>query len=165
LAKTDEYIGLLILEFYKMWQDWKYGYASYLSLEKAAPENTKEAYIRDLNIFLRFLEENYTDIPPQNISSHHLEEFMAYIFDLGLCSRSQARILSGLKSFFKYLTIENAITENPTHLIEGPKLSRKIPDTLSFTDLNRQRWVPLVSCMSPNFACTSTSQIALRWGG
>jgi integrase/recombinase XerD len=120
-----------------MWQDWKYGYTNYLSLEKAAPENTKDAYIRDLNIFLRFLEENYSAIEPKNIGSQHLEEFMAFIYDLGLCSRSQARILSGLKSFFKYMMMENAISENPTHLIEGPKLSRKIPDTLSFEEIEK----------------------------
>jgi site-specific recombinase XerD len=50
-----------------MWEDWKYGYATYLSLEKAAPENTKDAYLRDLNIFLRFLEENYAEIAPKQV--------------------------------------------------------------------------------------------------
>jgi integrase/recombinase XerD len=120
-----------------MWEDWKYGYATYLSLEKAAPENTKDAYLRDLNIFLRFLEENYTEIAPKQVELRHLEAFMAYIYDLGLCSRSQARILSGLKSFFKYLILDHIIEENPTHLIEGPKLSRKIPDTLSFEEIER----------------------------
>lgn len=117
------------------WQDWKYGYETYLGFEKAASENTKDAYVRDLNIFLKFLEENYGSLSPTSIHLNHIEEFMSYVFDLGLSSRSQARILSGIKAFFKYLVLEDVIEENPTHLIEGPKLSRKIPDTLSIEEI------------------------------
>ncbi len=118
-----------------MWQDWKYGYETYLGFEKAASENTKDAYVRDLNIFLKFLDENYESLSPENVNLNHIEEFMSYVFDLGLSSRSQARILSGIKAFFKYLIIEDVIEENPTHLIEGPKLTRKIPDTLSIEEI------------------------------
>jgi len=118
-----------------MWNEWKHGFESYLGLEKAASENTRDAYVRDLNIFLRFLSEQYPGLKPEDTRLEHLEDFMSYVFDIGLSSRSQARILSGIKSFFKYLMLENAIQDNPCNLIEGPKLSRKIPDTLSVEEI------------------------------
>jgi len=118
-----------------MWKEWKYGFESYLGLEKAASDNTRDAYVRDLNIFLKFLSEQYPGLDPEDTKLEHLEAFMSYVFDIGLSSRSQARILSGIKSFFKYLVLEDVITDNPCHLIEGPKLSRKIPDTLSIEEI------------------------------
>ncbi|MEZ5007362.1 MAG: site-specific tyrosine recombinase XerD [Chitinophagales bacterium] len=118
-----------------MWIESKQDYQLYLGFEKAASENTRDAYTRDLNIFLQFLGENYDDLSPKNVSLNHIEEFMSYVYDLGLSSSSQARILSGIKAFFKYLMLEDVITENPTDLIEGPKLSRKIPDTLSVEEV------------------------------
>jgi integrase/recombinase XerD len=118
-----------------MWQEWKYGFETYLGLEKAASDNTRDAYIRDLNIFLTFIEENYPFLEPSDVRLDHLEGFMTYIFDIGMSARSQARILSGIKAFFKYLVVENEIEDNPCHLIEGPKLSRKIPDTLSVDEI------------------------------
>ena len=118
-----------------MWIESKQDYQLYLGFEKAASENTRDAYTRDLNIFLQFLGECYDDLSPKNVKLSHIEEFMSYVYDLGLSSSSQARILSGIKAFFKYLMLEDVITENPTDLIEGPKLSRKIPDTLSVEEV------------------------------
>lgn len=118
-----------------MWIESKQDYELYLGFEKAASENTRDAYTRDLNIFLQFLGENYDDLSPKKVNLSHIEEFMSYVYDLGLSSSSQARILSGIKAFFKYLILEEVITENPTDLIEGPKLSRKIPDTLSVEEV------------------------------
>ena len=118
-----------------MWKEWKYGFETYLGLEKAASENTREAYARDLNIFLKFLDEHYHLAHPSEVKLNHLEAFMTYVYEIGLSARSQARILSGIKAFFKYLILENEIDENPCHLIEGPKLSRKIPDTLSVNEI------------------------------
>lgn len=118
-----------------MWKEWKNGFDSFMRLEKAASDNTREAYMRDLHIFLQFLEEEYDSLQPSDIKASHLEAFMAYVYEIGLSSRSQARILSGIKSFFKYLAMEGAIDKNPTHLVEGPKLSRKIPDTLTVEEV------------------------------
>jgi len=118
-----------------MWKEWKYGFESYLGLEKAASDNTRDAYVRDLNIFLKFLSEQYPGLDPEDTKLEHLEAFMSYVFDIGLSSRSQARILSGIKSFFKYLVLEDVITDNPCHLIGGPKLSRKTHDTLSIEEI------------------------------
>lgn len=118
-----------------MWIESKQDYELYLGFEKAASENTRDAYTRDLNIFLQFLGENYDELSPKKVNLSHIEEFMSYVYDLGLSSSSQARILSGIKAFFKYLILEEVITENPTDLIEGPKLSRKIPDTLSVEEV------------------------------
>ncbi len=118
-----------------MWTELRSDYEAYLGFEKAASINTQDAYKRDLNIFLNFLKEDYDDLSPQNISMSHIEEFMSYVYGLGLSSRSQARILSGIKAFFKYLILEDVMDENPTDLIEGPKLSRKIPDTLSVEEV------------------------------
>ena len=118
-----------------MWTDWKIGFDSYMRLERAASDNTREAYLRDLSIFLTFLEEEYREFQPVDVKPEHIEAFMAYVFEMGLSKRSQARILSGIKSFFKYLVLEGVVDDNPCHMVEGPKLSRKIPDTLTVEEV------------------------------
>lgn len=119
-----------------MWESLKDEFEAYLSLEKAASENTREAYLRDIAIFLDFLRDDYPNLAPESVELKHIEQFMTYVYDLGLSSRTQARILSGIKAFFKFLILEETIETNPTDLIEGPKLSRKIPDTLSVAEVD-----------------------------
>ena len=84
----------------------------------------------------RFLEFRKLTVNPSTITLNHLQEFIKWVNEIGLSARSQARIISGLKGFFKYCLIENLVTDDPTQLIEAPKLGRKLPDTLSVNDIN-----------------------------
>jgi len=77
------------------------------------------------------------DITPVDINLNHLQTFISWINELGMSSHTQARVISGLKSFFKYLLVENIIKNDPTELLESPKLARKLPDTLSIEEINR----------------------------
>ncbi|NNE27633.1 MAG: tyrosine recombinase XerD [Saprospiraceae bacterium] len=112
------------------------GFESYLALERAMSKHSVDAYIRDIRKFQNFLAEVEKDPGPTHIKHDHLVAFIHYINDLGLGDRTQARILSGIKAFYKYLLIENLINDDPTELIEGPKLKRKIPEVLSYEEIN-----------------------------
>jgi integrase/recombinase XerD len=107
-----------------------------LKLERSLSENSIEAYLHDINLLDQFLTIKKLNLNPSTISLSHLREFINWINELGLSDRSQARIISGLKGFFKYCLLENIITDDPTQLLESPRLGRKLPDTLSIEDIN-----------------------------
>jgi integrase/recombinase XerD len=119
------------------WQVYRKEFLNYLKLERSLSENSIEAYDRDVQKLSEFMLMKYPQIPPAGISSKHLADFLAFITDLGMSAHSQARILSGVKAFYKYLLFENEIEADPTVLIEGPKLGRKLPDTLSFPEIEK----------------------------
>jgi integrase/recombinase XerD len=106
-------------------------------LERALSENSIEAYIRDVNKLVEFLEIKSYELSPTEIKLNHLEEFIRWINELGLGERSQARIISGLKAFYKYLLVEDLMETAPTELLEGPRLGFKIPDVLSYEDIQK----------------------------
>lgn len=113
------------------WNAYITGFKSYLKLEKSLSGNSIEAYERDVEKMVQFLEyKNYSVTPPQ-ITLQHLQELLTWVSELGMTATSQARMLSGIKAFYKYLLIENITTTDPTQLIEAPKTMRKLPDTLS----------------------------------
>jgi integrase/recombinase XerD len=112
-------------------------FSNYLKLEKSLSTNSVIAYLHDVKLLNQFIEMNNYTISPLEVKKSHLDEFLANIFDLGLNDRSQARILSGLRSFFGFLKIEYNLEEDPTNLLEGPKLRRKLPDTLSFEEIEQ----------------------------
>lgn len=112
------------------------GFKSYLKLERSLSENTIEAYLHDINMLDQFLHSQKQPLNPANIGLPHLQDFMKWINELGLSGRSQARIISGLKGFFKYCLMENLIVDDPSQLLESPRLGRKLPDTLSVEDIN-----------------------------
>ncbi len=112
------------------------GFKSYLKLERSLSENSVQAYLHDIALLDRFFHFKKLNVGPANIHLNHLQEFLKWINELGLSGRSQARIISGLKGFFKYLLIENLITNDPSQLLESPRLGRKLPDTLSVEDIN-----------------------------
>ena len=119
--------------------DWKssiIGFKSYLVLERSLSEHSIDAYIRDINKLWEYLRIKELLHNPNELSYEDLQAFIMYINKLGLGDRTQARIISGIKAFYKYLLIENLINDNPTELLEGPKLKRKIPDVLSFEEVN-----------------------------
>ena len=112
-------------------------YSGYLKIEKSLATNSVEAYLHDVHLLNQFLALRQYDLSPMQIERLHLEEFLAYIYDLGLNERSQARILSGLRSFFGFMKLEYQLEKDPTTLIEGPKLKKKLPDTLSFEEIEQ----------------------------
>jgi len=119
------------------WTSYTNGFKSYLMLERALSGNSVEAYLSDVNKLVEFLEIKEYDLPPMEITLNHLEEFILWINKLGLGARSQARIISGLKAFYKYLLVEDLLDTAPTELLEGPRLDRRIPDVLSYEDIQK----------------------------
>jgi integrase/recombinase XerD len=100
-------------------------------------ENSIEAYIRDVEKLSQFAEISKHQPKPETITDRDIMDFLEYLNHFGLSATSQARILSGVKSFYKYLAIENLIQTDPLDLIESPKVVRKLPDTLSFPEIEQ----------------------------
>lgn len=112
------------------------GFKSYLKLERSLAQNTINAYAKDVDKLFQHLEMNATDISLSSITIKHLQAFIGWLADVGLQASSQARITAGIKAFFNYLIEENIITTDPTLLLEAPKTTRKLPDTLSTHEVN-----------------------------
>jgi integrase/recombinase XerD len=118
-----------------MWQSYINAFKNYLKLERSLSENSVEAYLHDAEKLYQYMLLTDPAVSPMEVTEKQLMNFLAYLGELGLTAHSQARILSGLKSFFKYLLLENLIQRDPTQLLEAPKLGRKLPDTLSFPEI------------------------------
>jgi integrase/recombinase XerD len=119
--------------------DWKQqisGFKNFLKLEKSLSENSIEAYISDVLKLASFLEIRNFDLPPESIALSHLKEFIKWFNELGLSARSQARVISGIKAFYKYLLLEDIIETDPTSLLESPKIGRKLPEVLSVEEID-----------------------------
>lgn len=117
------------------WQATLNGFRAYLMLERSLAENSIEAYLRDLAKLVEFLGLHDYEFTPQQIQTEHLSEFIHWLNELGLGARSQARLISALKTFYKYLLVEDMIDSDPTELLEGPRLARKIPEVLSYEEI------------------------------
>jgi len=111
------------------------GFKSYLLLERSLSENSIDAYLRDVNKLISFLKSKEYDLSPIQIQLQHLEEFVITLGSFGISANSQARIISGLKTFYKYLLLEDLINEDPTEMLEAPRLARKIPEVLSYEEI------------------------------
>jgi integrase/recombinase XerD len=107
----------------------------YLRLEQSLSDNSVEAYMHDIELLMQYLESINHSKLLKNISQENIENFLAYLYDLGLSANSQARILSGIKKFYAYLLQEKLVTENPTQLISSPSIGRHIPDVLSYEEI------------------------------
>ena len=118
-----------------MWDAHKKGYKAWLRLEKSLSENSVEAYLHDVQRLTDYLLIAELKKNPDEIILKDLEKFTKWINELGLTNASQARMISGLRSFFKYCLIEEIITIDPAALLEAPKNIRKLPDTLSFEEI------------------------------
>jgi integrase/recombinase XerD len=119
----------------KNWETHIKHFGSYLKLERSLSSNSIQAYVRDVEKLAQFIEMKFAGVSPLVISPRHLQAFLQYINELGMSAFSQARILSGIKAFYKYLLFEEMIEKDPTALIEGPKLGRKLPDTLDYEEI------------------------------
>jgi integrase/recombinase XerD len=118
-----------------MWESYKKGYKAWLQLERSLSDNSVEAYLRDIDKLTQYLEATGTPKNPDTVTLTHLQQFLHYIAGLGLNATSQARILSGIRSFYKYCFIEQIVRKDPTTLLESPKLKRALPDVLSFDEI------------------------------
>jgi integrase/recombinase XerD len=119
------------------WQTYIKSFQSYLKIERGLSQNTLANYTFDLVRLTQFLEANGISKNPINISEDEIQLFI-YSVSKEVNPRSQARIISGLKSFFTYLIFEDYRTDNPMELIEAPKIGRKLPDTLSIQDIDNR---------------------------
>ncbi len=118
------------------WQSYIKGFQAYLKLEKSLSENSVEAYINDVSKLETFFSMKYPTLKIAEIEYAQLQEFIKWIYELGLEASSQSRIISGIKSFFNYLLLEDIIKSNPSEFLETPKLPRKLPEVLSIEEIN-----------------------------
>lgn len=118
-----------------MWDDHKNGFRAYLQLEKSLSPNSINAYLHDIEKLLQFLQLNKNLKTPGEIELKDLQQFVKWIARLDMTASSQARIISGLKAFYKYCLIEKIAAKDPTILLSAPKLKRTLPDTLSFEEI------------------------------
>ena len=118
------------------WTSYIKGFKNYLQLERSLSTNSIEAYLRDVEKFVQYLELQELSLSPEKVEQNQIESFLQWVSELGLNARSQARILSGLKAFYKYLLMEDMIDVAPTELLESPKIGRKLPEVLSIEEIN-----------------------------
>ena len=119
------------------WDIYKKGFKAFLQLEKSLSVHSVEAYLRDIDKFAQYLYDEVGAIGPAEVSLKHLQSFIQTIGKLEMAPSSQARIISGIKSFFKFCLLEQIITVNPTTLLPTPKIQRKLPDVLSFEEIEQ----------------------------
>ena len=119
------------------WQPVIKGFEAYLMLEKSLSANSIAAYLQDVSKLETYLQMKELDLAPQEIDIHQLEAFIFWLNQLGLGASSQARIISGIRAFYRYLLLEDLIDNDPTELLEGPRLQRKIPEVLSVEEVQQ----------------------------
>ena len=120
-----------------MWTSYKKGFKAWLQLERSLSDNSVEAYLRDIEKLTQFLEISDPGKTPGALTLADLQSFVKWISDLGMTAGSQARIISGIRSFYKYCFIENISSTDPTSLLEAPALKRMLPDILNFDEIER----------------------------
>lgn len=118
------------------WDIYKKQFKAYLKLERSLSDNSIEAYLRDVDKLQNYAELFLDNKGAKAIDLDDVQGFLTYLYELNLAAYSQARILSGIKAFYKFLIIEDEIDADPTELIEGPKLGKKLPDTLSVAEID-----------------------------
>lgn len=120
--------------------DWRSsinGFLSYLQLEKSLSVNTVEAYRHDVELLNNFLLEKKYDVIPEKVTLNHLQEFLSWTAESQIEARSRARIVSGIKAFYRYLLMEDILEQSPAELLETPRLPRYLPEVLSLEEIDR----------------------------
>jgi integrase/recombinase XerD len=112
-------------------------FETYLKLERSLSENSIQAYVRDAEKLKQYMLIHYPSVSPLKTTTRQLQAFIAFISEMGLSAHSQARIISGIKAFFQYMVFDELIENDPTELLEAPKLGRKLPDTLDLQEINQ----------------------------
>ncbi len=117
------------------WNSWKKGFEAHLKLERSLSGHSVSAYASDVDKLAGFFSTEERKIAPDKITQHDLSDFFQYIHSLGVGGRTQARILSGIKAFYKYLLIEDIVKTSPAESIETPRIGRKLPEVLSVHEI------------------------------
>jgi integrase/recombinase XerD len=118
-----------------MWEPYKQGFRSHLQLEKSLAIHSIDAYLGDLGKLTDYLQATAALKKPEEIVFADLQAFIKWIAELGMTQSSQARIISGIRAFYKYCLLEDIVKKDPTALLEAPKLTRRLPDVLSFQEI------------------------------
>jgi integrase/recombinase XerD len=118
-----------------MWPAYKKGFKAYLQLEKSLSNNSIEAYLADIEKLTTFLQSTGAEKSPGAVELSDLQAFVKWVAELGMTQTSQARIISGIKAFYKYCLLEEISSKDPTTLLEAPKLKRQLPDTLTYDEI------------------------------
>jgi len=119
------------------WNSSLYGFKAFLQLEKSLSENSVVAYMRDVTKLTQYLEHSKDGALPDQLELKHLQGFLMWCNELGMHARTQARVISGIKAFYKYLLLEDLTKTDPTELLESPKIGRKLPEVLSIEEINQ----------------------------
>jgi integrase/recombinase XerD len=125
------------IEKVKHWDSNINDFRHFLKLEKGLSIHSIEAYERDIRKLVSFLEMVGSELKPEEVDYKILQEFIQWIAETGLCARSQSRIISGLKAFYKFLLLEESISNDPTALLEAPRIGRKLPEVLTVEEIDR----------------------------
>lgn len=118
-----------------MWDAYKKGFKAYLGLERSLSQNSIQAYLSDVDKLTQFLETSGISKTPAQVEQSDLQQFIKWVAELGMTQTSQARLISGIRAFYKYCLLEDITAKDPTALLEAPKLMRHLPDVLSFEEI------------------------------
>lgn len=120
-----------------MWESHIRGFKAYLQLEKSLSDHSVAAYLHDVEKLTQYLLAENKSVAPDQITLHDLQSFIRWIAELGMTAGSQARIISGIKSFFRFCLLEQIVPFDPATLLEAPKLKRKLPEVLSPDEMDQ----------------------------
>jgi integrase/recombinase XerD len=118
-----------------MWEPYKKGFKAYLQLERSLSDNSVEAYMADVEKLTAYLQATGNMKTPEEVELKDLQGFIKWVAELGMTQTTQARTISGIRSFYKYCLLEDVTKKDPTTLLEAPKLKRELPDFLSFDEI------------------------------
>ena len=121
----------------EMWDSMISGFKAYLQMERSLSENTIDAYLHDITMLRDYINGFHNGLAAESVEVEHLRSFLAEVNLLGLSANTQGRILSGVKSFYRFMLLEELIRKNPTELLEAPKQKRTLPHVLSIEDIDK----------------------------
>lgn len=149
LFQSGNHFAAIVILLYKLkmnlyhfemsltWQQSFRNFETYLRLEKSLSENSVEAYLNDVRKLERFIAESKKDIQPASITYSDLKEFLGWYGSESSNTRTQSRVLSGIRAFYKFLLIEGEIDDNPSSLLESPRIGLKLPQVLTVAEIDR----------------------------
>jgi integrase/recombinase XerD len=118
-----------------IWESYRRGFDTFLRLEKSLSKHSVSAYLHDIDKLTSYLEENNIAVQPSGLTLNHLQDFLKWLNITSLNARSQMRIISGIRAFYKYLLLENLISDDPTQLLDMPQSGRKLPVFLTIQEI------------------------------
>ncbi len=118
------------------WHSLQKGFQAYLQLERSLSEHSVDAYVHDVDMLGKYMQDAWPNTSATAITADQLSDFLQSLATVGLSARSQARILSGVRAFYKFLVMEDLVVNDPTLLLEGPRLSKKLPVFLSIAEVD-----------------------------